>query len=495
MTRRDIRPAARVYRLVTGLTVVLLMLMDFGAPTLTAAAVSTAGRSGVQGQSFRPDPAPPLPYTTSLPLVMRQQIPANNVFGVQMYGKLNSPSAELGLAQAAGVSWARWPFMWKSIEPDNTTPNNYYWATTDAVFTAAKAAGLNIIATVWGNPTWAATYQSGPIDRTDIGQFAEFIAAVVERYDGDGQNDAPGSPVVNYFELYNEPDGGDPVRALYGHGYWGHFGADYAEMLCAVYPAAKAASPNAKIVLGGIAHEWFTEDGGPFVKTFVDDVLAAGGGDCLDALAFHYYPPYELVWKDWGPGLSGKANYLRDKLNSHGLNNLPLLVTEAGLHSNADPRWPSSPEMQAGYVIKLFTQTIASHIPTMIWFCWTDLPDYWAANGLLDLNRQPKLAYDAFKVARGKLGPAAFQRRLSDSETGSSDVEAYLFHSTLGPLYVTWVNLKDTTRQVRLPGKTARVGGLVDETLFTLLDADDGIADGFITVTAGFRPIYVNVTP
>ena len=58
----------------------------------------------------------------------------------------------------------------------------------------------------------------------------------------------------------------------YGRGMgpviWGPYGADYAQMLCAVYPAVKAASPNARIVLGGIAYDWFQEDGGPFVRGF-----------------------------------------------------------------------------------------------------------------------------------------------------------------------------------------------------------------------------------
>ena len=224
----------------------------------------------------------------------------------------------------------------------------------------------------------------GRLDRSGAEPFAEFMAAVVERYDGDGEDDAPGSPVVNYWEIYNEPDGGDPIRARYGVGYWGPYGADYAQMLCVVYPAVKAANPNARIVLGGLAYDWFQEDGGPFVRAFLDDVLTAGGGHCLDALAFHYYPPFEPVWAPYGPGLSGKANYLRSKLNAYGLTNLPLLVTETGHHSNAEPSWPSTPEIQAGYVIKLFTQAIASDIPAMIWFSWTDLPDYWLASGLLD---------------------------------------------------------------------------------------------------------------
>jgi hypothetical protein len=475
-----------------GLIVVSLVLTGFGVSLFGVAAADATDPRGAAGQSTSPNSVSTSSHTVYLPFVAHQRADPSEVFGVQMYGSLNSPAARWDLVQTAGAAWVRWPFSWGDIEPYDTTPEHYNWAATDAAFAAAKGAGVNLIATMAGNPSWAATYYAGPLDRSGVGPFVEFFAAVVERYDGDGQNDAPGSTVINYWELYNEEDGGDRLRARYGGGYWGSFGAEYAELLCAVAPAAKAASSNAKIVLGGLAYDWFEEDGGPFVRAFLDDVLTAGGGHCLDALAFHYYPPFEAVWAPYGPGLSGKANYLRSKLGPYGHNSHPLLVTEAGYHSNDDPSWPSTDEIQASYVIKLFTQAIASHIPMMIWFSWTDLANYWAASGLLDVDRQPKLSYGALTAAQRKLGAASFQRRLSDGETGSPQVEAYRFQGSSFPLYVIWANGVDA-RMVRVPGKIARVSGLLDETLAKVLDADDGVADGLITLTAGFDPQSVDI--
>ena len=488
--RRDVRSSVWLQRLVPSLTVVILVVVALGAPLIDTPSAYAAARRGELGQSTAPGSASTSSHRVYLPLVARQVPRSFTVFGVQMYGVLASPDAKLDRAQTASVSWVRWPFDWASIEPSDTTPENYKWASTDANFAAANTAGLNVIATMTYNPSWAASSPNGRFDLSGVGAFVEFMTAVVERYDGDGRNDAPGSPVVNYWEIYNEPDGTDPMRArYYGIGYWGPYGADYAQMLCAIYPAVKAASPNARILLGGMAYDNFTEDGGHFAKAFLDNVLAAGGGSCLDAVAFHYYPPFEPVWAPYGPGLSGKANYLRSKLNSYGLTGVPLYVTETGHHSTNDPSWPSTPAIEAGYVIKLFTQAMASNIAAAIWFTWLDLSGYTLATGLLDVNGQPKLAYDALKAARTKLGNATFQRRLSNSETGSSDVEAYLFRGTSAPLYVVWAN--SSTRQVRLPGKTVRVSGLVGETLATVRDIDDGIADGLITVTARYDPIYV----
>ena len=488
--QRDVRSSVWLQRLVSSLTVVILVVVALGAPLIGTPSAYAAGRRGELGQSTAPDSASISSHPVYLPWVARQAPRSYSVFGVQMYGALASPGAKLDLAQTASVSWVRWPFSWESIEPSDTTPAHYNWASTDASFAAANTAGLNVIATMTTNPSWAASVPNGPFDRSGAGAFVEFMTAVVERYDGDGRNDAPGSPVVNYWEIYNEPDGSSLNRAISaGIGYWGPYPVAYAEMLCAIYPTVKAAAPNAQIVLGGMAYDRFTDEGGYFERKFLDNVLTAGGGRCLDAVAFHYYPPFEPVWAPYGPGLSGKANYLRNKLNSYGLTGVPLLVTETGHHSTNDPTWPSTPAIEAGYVIKLFTQAMASNIAAAIWFTWFDLPGYYIATGLLNVNGQPKLAYDALKAARTKLGNATFQRRLSNGETGSSDVEAYLFRGTYAPLYVVWAN--SSTHQVRLPGKTVRVSGLVGETLATVRDIDDGIADGLITVTARYDPIYV----
>ena len=452
--RQFARQRLWLQRLVHGITVASVILLGLSAPLSHQPVVYAAGQRGVLGQSAVPGSTNATFHRMYLPLVAHQPYLAGKVLGVQMYEDLSLICCHLDLARTAGVGWVRWPFAWNNIEPHDTTPDHYNWAVTDAAFAAAKKGGLKVIATMANNPSWAATYLNGPLDRSGPEPFAEFMAAIVERYDGDGVDDAPGSPVVDYWELYNEPDGGDPIRARHGAGFWGPYGADYAEMLCAVYPAAKAANPNAKIVSGGIAYDWFQEDGGPFVRAFLDEVLAAGGGHCIDALAFHYYPPFESVWAPYGPGLSGKTNYLRSKLDSYGHKGLPLVVTEAGYHSNDDPSWPSTPEIQAGYVVKLFIQAIASSLSMMIWFSWADLPNYWAASGLVDLGRQPKLSYDALKAGHRKLGAASFQRRLSDGETGSSEVEAYLFRGSYSFVYVVWANGADAKR-VRLPGKIA----------------------------------------
>lgn len=436
----------------------------------------------------------PVTRTLFLPLVARNyEPPVPTIFGVQMYGALNKPSAGLTLTQEARVYWVRWPLAWSAVEPVDTIPANYNFSTADASIISATQSGLHLIVTIVGNPSWAATYANGPIDKADIGEFAEFVGAVVERYDGDGFEDAPGSPVVEYWEFYNEPDGGNRLRAEYGDGYWGHFGSNYAQMLCAVYPVIKAANPQAKVALGGLAYDWFEDQGGPFVRAFLDDVLSAGGGKCIDVMNFHYYPAFQGVWADYGPGLSGKANFLRNKLAQYGVDK-PMICTETGWFSGGHST-PSTPETQAAYVPKLFIQSMYSQLGINIWFSWID-PGHIGEWGLLTTDLRRKPAFYAYQTAARKLGRALFQRPLSPQELSAPlEVEGYLLHRPDGKaLYVLWSN-DDITRTVSLPLTYARVTNMYGDTIDNRTDGDDGTIDGRIWVSVGFYPLYVEESP
>jgi hypothetical protein len=424
-----------------------------------------------------------------LPVLYRNYSPPiPSLFGAQFYDAFNSPAAAVPLAQEAHVYWARWPISWASIEPTDTTPDQYRFADADAAILAAHQAGIHLVANVVDNPSWASTYKNGVIDKVPFSKFAEFMGALAERYDGDGVNDAPGSPVVDYWEFYNEPDGGDPMYSDYGIAYWGPFGAQYAQMLCTVYPAIKAANLSAKVAMGGLAYDSFSDTGGPFTRRFLDDVLANGGGACFDAMNFHYYPPPSAEWPAYGPGLSGKANYIRDKLQSYGWGSKPMIVTEAGWHSENWWVFPSTPEIQSQYVVKLFTQSLASRLDLMIWWTWRDPGGSAGPNGLITQSLQRKPAFAAFKVGAEKLNWAqvTFQRNLISIELGSANLEGYIFtiRATQRRLYVLWSN-DSVNRVVTLPASQARV--------IDMYGNISGIVNGTgtVRVTVGANPLYV----
>ena len=383
----------------------------------------------------------------------------------------------------------RWAIAWAAIEPVNTKPVNFNYGSFDASIQYATSLNLRLIVTIGFNPSWAATYKNGPIDKVPLAEFAQFVQALVERYDGDGFQDAPGSPTVRVWELYNEPDGGSILGAELGNPYWGDFGKEYAAMMCAASGAAKAADPAAKIALGGIAYDWFREDGGPFVRRFLDDVLDNGGGGCMDFMNFHYYPFFQARWDPYGHGLSGKANYLRSRLAAHGLGSIPMIVTEAGHHSNNYSSFPSSPEEQVAYVVKLFTQSLASQVKVMIWWTWKDIPGYWGENGLLTMQGEKKPSYDAYRVAAGKLGQAEFGREVPPGETGSSTAEVYQFTGP-GTFYVAWVE-GATSAQITLPGNQFALIDPMGTLQGYATDSADGRTDGRVNLVVGQQPQYL----
>lgn len=462
-------------------------VMVFTSLVVTSAVMGNGGRGPdrqIEGELY-------------LPVLSSRHDPTLNapVFGTQMYGNTGPTSVYYDFLVESGSSWVRVPVNWANIEPVDVDPQSYNWTSSDRALSAASVVtrSLSVIATIGSNPSWAATYSQGPIDPEDLDSFAEFVQAIVERYDGDGMDDAPGSPVVNHWELYNEPD--ESVKP-----HWGNAGAEYADMLSTVYPAVKSANPYAQVLFGGIAYDWFDNQGGHFNRQFLDDVLAAGGGDYFDLMNFHVYP---VFWYNWttreSPGLLEKANVIKGILADSGYPNKPIIVTEAGWHSNDHPQFPSTLEDQARYVVELFTQNMAAESQLMIWWMLYDPGGgYQFDNGLVTNGTPPvvKPAYLAFQVAVAELASTHFQRVLPLSETGAPEMEAYQFKDNVHrqTVYVAWLDPVDSSnvKQLRIPASLALVSDIYGNEV-TILDGQDGQIDGFVTVDIGGQPSYIKV--
>ena len=439
-------------------------------------------------------------YTVYLPTLARCCNGQTPPFGVQFYGALDSNNG-FGEIAGAGASWVRVPISWRGIEPSDTRPEDYDWSGLDASVSNATEEGVELILTLGGQPSWVAVYAQGPV--TDTEDIEEFFGAVVERYDGDGMNDAPGSPQVTYFELYNEPDNGDPAHAE--HGGWGCWGdsdndapgcgdaEDYAELLRLLYPVVKEANAQAKLVFGGIALDWFAPEG-PFDPHFLENVLAAcEGQDCFDVMNFHYYPPFRPNWDAYGTAIIGKTSYVRDQLAWYGRADTPIICTETNWDSAAS--WGSD-ELQSRYVVKAYVRGMAANLDVVVWF-WARDREAGGGPGLLDVNMQPKASYRAFEKMTATLRDAVYRRRLTVEETGDERIEGYVFETCGGRLDVVWneddtpyVSEDDPVLPLTVEAKTVRVvdkfGGEM-----TYRDAQDGSTDGQTTVWVGGSPIYL----
>lgn len=430
-----------------------------------------------------------------LPLAVRQAAPPPippdraRVFGMQISEVRFRDPAIIAAIREAGATYWRTFLFWDEVEPIRTSPPRYDWALYDPLFQAADQLGLTVIAEIQGNPAWAADYPGGPPH--DLDTLARFMAAAVERYDGDGVDDAPGRPVVRFWELYNEPDNTDGTLAREGRGwgYWGHAPAAYAQMLKRVYPVVKLANPRARVVFGGIAHDAFVGEGGPFAPAFLDDVLKAGAGPFFDVMNFHYYPLFATRWAAHGPGIVGKTVAIRRTLEAHGLDK-PIMVTEAGMWSAANPPYPAAtPADQMRYVPELYTQSLAAGLETVVWFQYDDVSGFDdPARGLVDRNLTPTAARTAFRVASTVLAGAVAESPARDARAAG---EVYWFRRPGERIAVAWTHDGSLARlAVRAPS-VEWIQTLGNR--HTVRDAADGRADGITEVPYGADPVYVRL--
>ncbi|WP_322798540.1 beta-galactosidase, partial [Thermoflexus sp.] len=332
-----------------------------------------------------------------LPIVLRDFDPGwRSPIGIVMYGSVNHQEG-LARMQEAGAKWVVTTLSWQAIEPQRGQRD---WTAFDEKVQNAQAAGMQVFVLFMNNPSWAAPYPDGPVTNTQ--DLEAFLTAAAERYNADGVDDAPGSPRVAAWSFYAEPDADDPRYQWKGH--WGSRPREYAQMLARAAQIIRRKDPQAWVTNGGLAYDWFKEEGGPFVRSFLTDTLRAlnemgGAGRFLDAIAVHYYPIAAHRW----PTLREKVQEIRSILARHGVGELPIVIPEMGYWSEPVPEAPflnSDEDQQARRLVQMFIRGWAERVSLMAWFAVFDDGPGTEAHGLFrgrDLN-QPKLAYVAYRT-------------------------------------------------------------------------------------------------
>ncbi len=441
--------------------------------------------------------------TASPPGTPTAAVPAKPIFGVQVgvmpYGRSAAEfeaflNELLDRLTEVGVAWLRVPVLWYAIEPLDASPPQRDWSFADLTLGTVSRRGLSVMAVVYGHPSWAASRSCGPIDRVPISRYGEFMAALVERYDGDGLDDAPGSPVVRYWEIGNEPDFA-PSRAQGESDYGSCFGdaggpAAYAEYLREASLAVHAADPGAQVVFGAVAYDrfynlpgWYrAAHRGPFRYGFCREVLTqlgeryAGqaGWPFVDAFAVHNYNDFRDNWETNADDGTAVDRELMDKLrrfrtaelgysgHQYDWESLPLVVSEVSMADAPANQWiERSAEYQSAYVGQVMVRAMASGAEAAIWFIDQDFavgacdqPDAWQTFGLYRSLRvareaarcptnplpeyepaaelEAKPAATALQTVSRELAGAWFDRALSPTETGHWELQAYRFQRPAG---------------------------------------------------------------
>jgi hypothetical protein len=461
--------------------------------TITSPVVGTAHITATSGSASGFASVIFNPHTVFLPSVISLDRRAlYSTWSVQFYDQIAAWNG-FDQATAAGVRWIRMRVSWFNIEPTNTVPANYNWSALDQSIAAADAAKINLVVTLEGNPGWAASRPQGPVN--NLNDFKQFAGALAARY-----------PTVQYWEIYNEPDNrhnfGDQPSA-------------YAAHLNAAYTAIKAANANAKIVMGGVAMDWFTDDPYPgnFVRTFVSDVLTACTQPCFDVGNFHFYPVYRGKWESYGRDIIGKANAFRQRLSAKGYSR-PVMNTETGWVYSTIPNTDWGGEaVQGRYVPKTFVRGIAANLLTTNWYAMIDADP--SQPGLLGGTSpfQLREAYTATVKLGQQLGAAKYERALTKTETGSANLEGYVFTNYEGAhgtervdiiwydcpgLIVDTPNLPvDCTNSAiyTVPAAPIGVADHLSGAVQILTDNSDGVVDGKVKIAINRNPVYIHYNP
>ena len=180
------------------------------------------------------------------------------------------------LLDANTAGWARVELRWEQIEPG---PSNWQWGGTDSLVNAYAAHGFQMLGLLDYSVAWASGGTgSGAVfgPPTDLDAWESYVRATATRY----------HDRVHAWEIWNEPD-----VAMFWNGRDGGDPATYLTLLERAYRAIKSVDPSAVVMNGGLTG---TARGASFLNALLD----LGGGQYLDAVAFHAYLPNDGLDND-----------------------------------------------------------------------------------------------------------------------------------------------------------------------------------------------------
>jgi len=401
-----------------------------------------------------------------LPLVRSGSI-LPTIFGAQMK-EINSQGGFDEMVRADSYWVRRNGILWSEVEE---VKGVYEWdvlVDLEEELKNASSMGMEVILVIRSTPTWAQQEPGmycGPIKEDELGSFANFMGEVVSRYSVSPYN-------VKYWEIWNEPDV-DPVLRKNNpktpFGCWGdndddYYGGGYfAEMLKKVYPAIKAADPEAEVVLGGLLLDCDPRLAGACDSSvhkekpalFLEGILRREGGDYFDGVSFHAYDYYQgelgtyggpsgwnTSWDTTGPVMSSKADFIREVLVEYEVSGKYLLNTESALiyDGNCDLNCETT---KAYYLVQSFATALQEGLLGNVWYSVYG----WRNSELLDQNGKPLPAYYAFEFARNEIRDAAFIQEISNYP----DVKVLEFDRGDRRIWVLWSTIAEK-QAITLPG-------------------------------------------
>ncbi|MEE9616345.1 MAG: hypothetical protein V3T90_04975, partial [Anaerolineae bacterium] len=179
---------------------------------------------------------------------------------LEQYDDGEGEELEAALARIAegGFVWVRQSFYWSQIEPE---PGRFDWTIPDRIMAAlAHHPGLRLVVVLDDSP---------PIPPADPDRFAAFAGAFAARYGAQ----------VDYYQVWDEPNlaahwGGGPVNP-----------SAYADLLARTARAIRAADPDARVLLAGLAPTIETGPQNLSDVSYLEQLYQAGAAPYFDIVA------------------------------------------------------------------------------------------------------------------------------------------------------------------------------------------------------------------
>lgn len=253
----------------------------------------------------------------SMPLVQPE------FFGATMHWPVRAPYIE----NYPSVPIAAWRAIlpelhWFSLEPRK---GEWKFDKFDIAMRLMASSGIDVLYTLGETPTWASSDPSvkGPYiygqlaPPRRLADWESYVRTVAQRYQGR----------IRHYELWNEPT----VREV--DGSKAHFTASQlVELGQSAYRIIKEIDPQARLTTPSMV-------GGERGVERMEAYLEAGGNQCSDVVAFHYYGLPEQI-----PQYHAALTRVMAR---HGIGHLPVWNTEFG-YLIADPTTPNTHPLGGG---------------------------------------------------------------------------------------------------------------------------------------------------
>lgn len=406
----------------------------------------------------------------ALPIVSSFDVPRSSAFGVNSHVASRSSNYEVmdlpvDMIAATGAGWVREDFHWFWIEPQ---PGQYQWDYYDRMVDLFSTRGVQIIGVLghppgWATPEWSDDPTNISFFAPDPERFADFAAAVIERY----------RYRIVHWEIWNEPDNPqfwwpqpDPVA--------------YAQLLRTVYTRVAGVAPEVNILLGGV---------NPFNPAYLQALAENDAWWAFDILNIHPYVDPAMPEEQGEIGQSAIASvrhvtaWAGDK---------PIWVTEYGWSSRPSDRDPAgsiSEDDQANYLVRGAVLLVEAGAQRVLWYSMKD--EVQNGYGMMrfakayDDYSESRPALAAFATLSHQLADATFERRLHEMVViAGESVYALRFRRGAETIDVLW---SLTPSIVLLPTNQMEVAVINRDGNRWFVPAEGGM----VRLYPDQRPIYV----